>query len=208
MALSSFSASHRNKAVLLRLDKNHRYKIKSVNGLDNKLRQSKILQPNIEGTTIVKKSLVASNRANLSQNINHLIIAPAKKRLIQKNDRWQLIEISIPQQKTIMGISGLEYYSQKDLLFFTASTEATSSANADGEIGDSYLGYFNNFSNNMDSKKIQPSNLINLSKELKIGNQKIEGICIERADENHLLLHLVADNDNGQSIIYKVLLSF
>jgi hypothetical protein len=207
-ALSSFSAAHRNKVVLVPLFKSNELHVKSPAGVDDKLRQSGISQPNVEGSTVIKNELVASNRANLSQNINHLIITPLKKKKIENNKRWHIVEITMPRQQSIIGVSGLEYWPEKDWLLFTASTEATNSANEDGEIGESYLGFFEGFSQAKKGNSIQPKILLNISKELKIGNQKIEGVCVERGDEKSLLLHLVADNDNGESILYKVKLSF
>jgi hypothetical protein len=37
--------------------------------------------------------------------------------------------------------------------------------------------------------------------------QKIEGICLEHLDGDQLILHLVADNDGGESRLFKVSLS-
>jgi len=44
-----------------------------------------------------------------------------------------------------------------------------------------------------------------ISKELSL--VKIEGIAVESANETSLLLHLAADNDNGESTLYKLQLS-
>ena len=93
------------------------------------------------------------------------------------------------------------------MLLFTASTEATTSANMDGAIGDSYLGMINNFSKKTKQKDIAPDKLINLSQQLGIGHQKLEGLTVERSTNSSLQLHIVADNDDGKSIIYKVLLT-
>ena len=46
-------------------------------------------------------------------------------------------------------------------------------------------------------------NLSDASNEFK--NQKIEGICVERVSDDELLLHLISDNDNGESKLFKAL---
>jgi hypothetical protein len=48
--------------------------------------------------------------------------------------------------------------------------------------------------------------MINLSQQLQIGPQKLEGITVAYIYEYIIeMLHIVADNDDGKSIIYKVL---
>ena len=34
--------------------------------------------------------------------------------------------------------------------------------------------------------------------------QKIESVCVERFDKNEFILHMVADNDNGTSGLFKM----
>ena len=47
--------------------------------------------------------------------------------------------------------------------------------------------------------------LINLSEvHVDFRNEKIEGLCVEVAQENTLILHLISDNDNGESKLFKV----
>jgi len=165
-----------------------------------------IKETNIEGSTIAKKWLVASNRANLSQKKNELILVKANRALNQ-NATWKKIEVVLTQEEDVIGISGLEYWKKNDILLFTASTEATTSANLDGEIGDSYIGIINNFSRQLKQSVIKADTLLNISKSFNLHKQKIESICIEQHDSSSAILHLVADNDDGRSLIYKVRLT-
>ncbi|HYH14873.1 MAG TPA: hypothetical protein VD794_06630 [Flavisolibacter sp.] len=207
VAIPSFSSENRNSLYLFPLNNVKQYRTFTTPAPITQLKKIGIVEPNLEGSAILKKQVVISNRANLSQPLNYLVNVPIKKRSLKKASKWRRTSINLPASNNTIGISGLEYWSDTDFLLFTASTEATSSATADGEIGESYLGYFTKFSNRAKNPSISPDALINLSKELKIGNQKIEGICVESQTANSMILHLVTDNDNGQSILYKVQLT-
>ena len=105
----------------------------------------------------------------------------------------------------IIGVSGLYYVEEKDLLLFTASEEDTPNALDDGKISDSYLGFIEKFSAKMEDKTITPNQLIKLSTINKIFiKQKIESVCVEKITGDEMILHLVADNDNGESRLFKV----
>jgi hypothetical protein len=111
----------------------------------------------------------------------------------------------LPKANGVVGISGLEYVKEKDLLLFVASTENTDNATEDGTIGDSYLGYINNISQKLDQQEIKADTLISFSKAInKEKNYKIESIAVESVNENELLLHLAADNDDGKSTLFKI----
>jgi len=208
IATPSFSSKNRNTLYAFPLERISNYKTFVTTTPINFLKQIGISEPNLEGAAVVKKTVVVSNRANLAQPMNYLIQIPIKKRSLKKPGNWKKAAIELPNTDSTIGISGLAYWPNNDLLLFTASTEATSSANADGAIGQSYLGYFSNYSKNKNKASATPDKLLNLSQELQIGNQKIEGICVESHTGNVMILHFVTDNDDGQSILYKAQLSF
>jgi hypothetical protein len=208
LAIPSFSSEKRNTIYVFPTSKIESYKAVSTSTPIHQLKKLGIREPNLEGAAFTKKKLIVSNRANLSQPVNYLVIIPIKKRSLQNSKNWKKTAITLNKSNQTIGISDLAYWAKKDMLLFTASTEATTSATADGTIGESYLGYFSHFSDKSVNTSITPDNLINLSKELKIGNQKIEGICVENYTGNIMTLHLVADNDDGQSILYKVQMTF
>ncbi len=50
-----------------------------------------------------------------------------------------------------------------------------------------------------------PDRLINLTKFLgKESPQKIESIAVEGETKKYIIIHLVADNDDGESILFKM----
>lgn len=153
---------------------------------------------NIEGSCVVGRTTVFCNRANLSAPLNHLIFLEEKSSAVVK-------PITLPHDKIVAGISGLFYVEEKDLLLFTASEEETASTTADGAIGESYLGWIENFSAKMQSNHFQPDKYIKLSEiDSAFVKQKIESVCVEKEESNSLRLHLTADNDNGTSRLFKL----
>lgn len=207
VATASFSSEKRNALYAFPENNLSRYKTISTIIPIHYLKKIGISEPNIEGSAVINKQVVISNRANFNNRTNYLVSIPIKKRSLKKYTHWKKSAVAFQNLENTVGISGLEYSHENDLLFFTASTEITKSATEDGAIGESYLGYFNNYSNKTCKASIAPDKLINLSKELKIGNQKIEGVCIESHEGNTYFLHLVADNDDGRSTLYKVKLT-
>ena len=65
--------------------------------------------------------------------------------------------------QTVIGVSGLYYHHETDIMFFSASEEDTPSATQDGTINDSYLGWILNFSDKMDDKSVKPNQMIKLT---------------------------------------------
>jgi hypothetical protein len=157
-----------------------------------------IQERNIEGSTQVGNTLVFCNRANNQSKRNHLIFWNGSDRITTK-------EMLLPKSATVIGLSGLYYLKEKDVLLFTASEEATSSAVQDGAIGDSYLGWITDFSGKMQERRMQPDKLLKLSTvDRAFEHQKIESLCLEEDKNGGYLLHLVADNDNNKSKLFKL----
>ena len=159
---------------------------------------SSIASLNIEGSCVVGNTTLFANRANLSSRVNYFVFDDQESSVIVK-------PVSLPQQKTVAGISGLSYVKEKDLLLFTASEEETESTTADGAIGDSYLGWIENFSTKMGASEFVPDRFIKLSEVDNVfSKQKVESVCVEKVTGNKLLLHLAADNDDGTSRFFKL----
>ena len=199
LALSSLSTEKRNKILLFDLD-NKQFKIQNL-----QLAHLQLDEINIEGAALVNGHLVLSNRANNTSRINHLVVSrfEIEKGELSKNEK--IITLLLPQKKMVTGVSGLAYSNEKDVLFFTASTENTADAVSDGEIGESYIGYISGIRNKLNNKEIKADTLIQLSSlfAAKIP-QKIESLAIEEEKKNELIFHLVADNDNGESTLFKM----
>lgn len=155
-------------------------------------------QLNIEGSTQAGNTIVFCNRANEKSKKNHLLFWDGKDSVVIK-------EILLPETNMTAGMSGLYYINEKDLLLFTASEENTHNAKEDGEIGDSYLGWIHGFSEKMNRENLQPDGFLRLSFfDSAFAKQKIEALCAESVSGNRHLLHLVADNDDGKSKIFKI----
>jgi hypothetical protein len=160
-----------------------------------------IKELNIEGCTAFGEGVVFCNRANLETKQNHLLFK-------NSNGTVEVKEIKLPKTQWVAGISGLYYVPEEDLLLFTASEEATTSAYQDGAIGESYLGWIERFSNASKNKILEPNAFLKLSGfDKKFTQQKIESVCVEKKQGNTFLLHLAADNDDGKSVLFKVKLT-
>ncbi len=102
-------------------------------------------------------------------------------------------------------MSDLCYIPGRDVLLLTFTTEATASTYDDGVIGDSYLGVIRNYAKQMKAGEVTPDEMISLPAVApQFAGQKIEGICLEKTRPNDLLLHLVADNDAGNSHLFTI----
>lgn len=174
----------------------------------------KINEWNIEGAAVINDLLVFVNRANQSSRKNYIIITNSyqtnKNSEKDKDGSFTIIEIKLPGGQLIKGISGLYYYEKEDILFFTASEEYSFDAISDGSIGDSYIGWFMDFSRKLKRSELKPDHLISLNKVDPLLNQKkIESICIQEVkNHQYLIIHLAADNDNGETELFKLSLTF
>ncbi|MBD0332572.1 MAG: hypothetical protein ICV66_07945 [Chitinophagaceae bacterium] len=203
LGIPSFSTPKRNRLVAFPLETGKKHKIVKLTRAEELIKRAGVNEVNIEGAAAIDHFIVLSNRANNTNKENVLLV------IDQSNKNWNKlpphsIAVQLPQQKNVLGISDLSYLKEKDLLLFTASTEATTSATSDGEIGESYLGYITNTSQKLGEKIIKPDKLINLARTLKIGKEKIEAISVEQFTGNELILHLAADNDDGKSSLFKI----
>ncbi len=158
---------------------------KSLLGLDD-------FEVNIEGAASVKTELLLANRGHIAQPVNYLIQIQTES--MQLNG---LQKIELPQAPFV-GVSALEYVSADDRLWLTASTEGTSSVYEDGEIGDSYLGWIDHYSQKRQQAVLKPDGLLNLT-ELNpaFKGQKIEGLAIQGNQ-----FWLGADNDGGEAYLF------
>jgi hypothetical protein len=94
-----------------------------------------------------------------------------------------------------------------DELLLTVSTENTSSSTEDGAIGKSYLWIINNISSKKNMAAINPNKIIDLEEmDERFKGHKIESVCILSENKKQMQLALVADDDKGTSILFKVTL--
>ncbi|HEY0065978.1 MAG TPA: hypothetical protein VGB46_01400 [Flavisolibacter sp.] len=200
VAFGSLSSSKRNQVLWVDLEDGKWKKTSTFT-----MNHSDIDEWNIEGTALVNNRLLLTNRANNSSRANHLLVTIFDEKKGINPDSIHSIRLRLPEGKSIMGISSISYLKEKDMILFAASTENTSNAKDDGAIGDSYIGYISNISKKLDQKELRPDEIINITKHLKSKHpQKIESIVVEEPSGKDLIVHLAADNDNGQSMLFKL----
>ena len=200
-ALGSLSAPLRKTAFSFPLSNPVHWNQLDFTALAQKL--AMLPELNIEGMTEVSSRLVLSNRANNTNRINKLLIFDRSLKDYSGAPDPKIIDLII-ERKKVAGISDIFYLEEDDLLFFTASEEETANAIDDGLIGESYLGWISDFSNKLQESSISPGHLINLSEVNRIfSGQKVEGLHVKKQNGSYIF-HMVSDNDNGFSRLYKL----
>lgn len=198
VAVGSLSTLKRNRFAWIDLEGKKITRTTQVS-----LKAPEVAAPNIEGASLIDGQLVLANRANLTDKVNSLLVM--KPFFSATTEAVHNIRIDLPAKSNAVGISGISYYKLKDLLLFTASTEMTGNAYADGTIGESYIGIISSASKQLRRTSIHPDEFIPLSSFLNEKSpQKIESVMVEKDEGKHLILHLAADNDNGQSTLFKM----
>jgi hypothetical protein len=172
------------------------------------IKEKAISALNIEGATFMSESLLLANRGHHGFPFNHFVKIDTASIQHQKIPSFQIIPIQLPSAIThFSGISGLCYSPTDDVLFATASTEETNNSLDDGAIGKSYIWIFENFSHFINTNSILPTHCIDLETvDNRFKAHKIESICLEKKTANNYHFLLAADNDNGQSTLFKLAL--
>ena len=160
---------------------------------------------NIEGFTNCGDKLLFFNRATTEQP-NHLIITDYNILKKKFPDKFKVIPVKIDKLNGIqLGISGACYDAKNDILFLTASAENTNNAYDDGEIIGSVLAMVENASKQINQQELQIKNYIELDKiDVGFSKQKIESVCITQQQNKNYFLTLVADNDDGKSVLFEL----
>ena len=206
LILSSGAAQLRNGAWLIDPVTKQKDSIR-LDTFYQRLRTAGIKELNIEGACRIPGSLVLSNRGNKNYPKNHLIITSSSFFTHQDTAPLQLISAgSNTDSSRFEGISGLCYSSKSDRLLITVSTENIRNNIDDGDIGKSYLWIIENISSKKKWKAINPNHVIDLNQvDHRFTGQKIESVCINSETKKFLELVLVADNDNGSSTLFKLI---
>lgn len=167
-----------------------------------------IKEINIEGVCAIPGSIILSNRGSKGYPKNQLILTNEDFWKDQANAPITTILAGAASDSTVFnGISGLAYAKKSDQLLLTVSTEDTHSNIDDGTIGKSNLWIVKNISSKKKWKALNPDQVIDLEAiDPKFKEQKIESVCIIKETKNFLHLVLVADNDNGSSSIFKLII--
>ncbi|WP_207493860.1 DUF6929 family protein [Aridibaculum aurantiacum] len=179
--------------------------VKDLAAVFSAIEKAGIKEINIEGAATINDKLVLVNRANQQQTQNTFIMLPVAAVHDTATLHVQTCNIQLPASELIAGISGLAYLAEKDILIFTASTEETTNAFDDGAIGDSYIGMINNASSALQSGQVNVTTWHQLpAVSPQFDGQKIESIAIESVKGDKVIAHLVADNDKGNSVLFRI----
>lgn len=207
LGISSFSTPVRNKISWTSFPLKKNLITIDYAKVKHELNSKGINEINIEGATAVGGEMILANRANTTYTTNLLINISFDKNNIAVIKK--VIPVLLPEGKEVKGISGLCYVPEKDMLLFTASVENTPNAYDDGPIGESFMGYVLNFKARLSKDLITPDYMVSLTKELKLkGDNKIESLAVEKISQRSCIIHLAADNDKGNSILYKIKMMF
>jgi hypothetical protein len=203
--IGSASLLTREKMLLLPVHDTAAMQLLSTSNYFNRLSKAGLEDVNIEGAASTGKFMILGNRGNLKHPYNHLVFTQPDFWLHQETAAVNTAILVLPPHKPFAGISGMAYIEEEDLLLFTASTELTGSSFDDGEIGDSYIGWIKNISDKTGTKKVVADGFINLSDHhTSFSGEKIESVCVSHSEMNRHTIHLVSDNDNGVSKLFKV----
>jgi hypothetical protein len=208
------SASRKNRKRIIKVPLTNPGE--TPNGLEHSIIKTKdfvkriknqgIEEVNIEGVTIAGTNLLLANRGNRTNEQNHLFLTTNNFWEDQDTADLQIIKLDLPShQSENPGLSEICYLGDLDILLLTLTSENTANAYDDGEIGDSYLGLVNHASSKLKEGNLMIDVLVNLTEAApQFKAQKIEGVCVESANEDSMVLHLVSDNDLGESTLFKV----
>lgn len=174
----------------------------------SRLAATGLKQLNIEGLCAIPGAIILANRGNKSFPKNHLIVTDSKFWNFQNMAPIDMISVEPGTDSTMFtGISGLTYSKNMDWLIMTASTEDTRNNMDDGAIGKSYCWIIKDISSKKRWKAINPDIRIDLDElDKRFKGQKIESACIVKETTNSIHLVLAADNDNGSSSFFKLII--
>lgn len=173
-----------------------------------RIKNQGLTELNIEGVCSFGSSVLLANRGHKGFPKNHLIITSPGFWNNQTTAAINLIKIGAGEDSNhFRGVSGLAYANSSDKLIITVSTEETNSTYEDGAIGKSYLWIVNNISSKRRWKAINPDRVIDLEEaDTRFRGQKIESVCVMKETRKFIHLAIVADNDDGSSVLFKFII--
>lgn len=213
------SASRKNRKIIILIPftttglsfkalTNTFYKTK---GFIKRIKSHDIEEINLEGVCLLKVDLVLGNRGNRSTPANHLIITDRIFWEHQDSAKLLIRKLTMPPEHAdkILGLSELCYIEQTDTLLITLTSEATDNAFDDGEIGNSFIGWIKDVTVKLQHNSLALDGMMDLADvDPVFKSEKIEGICVESVSGSELILHLISDNDAGESRLFNIKMSF
>ncbi|HKO82077.1 MAG TPA: hypothetical protein VJU78_16835 [Chitinophagaceae bacterium] len=174
----------------------------------NRLKNEGIRDLNIEGAVAIPSGIILANRGNKSFPKNYLILTANRFWEKQGLTGMKIIKAGINSDTSFFaGISGLDYSYVTDQLLLTVSTEDTRNSYDDGAVGKSYLWIINDISSKQKLHAINPDKIIDLEKaDPRFKGHKIESVCIVADSKREKKLVLVADDDKGGTVLFRMIL--
>jgi hypothetical protein len=199
----------RNFGFLVNPENKRTHKI-SLETFYKRIKDLGIQEINIEGAAAIPGGILLSNRGNKANRRNHLIFTNTLFFTEPDSAFIKIIKVGSNSDSTSFpGVSGLDYSKNNDQLWLSVSTENTFNSFDDGEIGKSYLWMINDISSKRRLSAINPTRIFDLvALDRRFKGQKIESVCVIAQDKNKAELVLVADNDNGRTRLFKILLTY
>ncbi len=197
---------YRNQALLLR--NNEANLIFRIDSFYSKLKDLHINDLNVEGAAAIPGGFMLSSRGNKGFRKNSLVYVPSSFFLPGDSSAIKIIRVGTNTDTSVFnGVSGLEYAAKSDKLLLTVSTENTYDSYVDGSIGKSYLWIINDITTRKRFSNLNPDRILDLEQlDPRFKGQKIESVCILNETRTTMELLFAADNDKGDSWLFKVVL--
>ncbi len=214
LVLGSASREERKKVILILLVKSDRnepsFREYYTGEFVSRLISGGIKEINFEGVTTLEDHMVLATRGHAAYPKNHLIVTNPDFWERQKETPVSFIELlPFAHVSGFIGVSDLFYLKSNNVLLVTLSSEATTNSYEDGAIGNSYLGWIKGVTQKINNPEVALDGLINLTDvSPEFIGEKIEGICVESVTRQGCIIHLVSDNDQGESKLFKIKMGF
>ena len=206
IVLGSASKKNRRKGILIELENQEGLEQIEYTHFIKRLKEEGVNDVNLEGCAAIANHFIFSNRANDNNPNNIFIVTSSDFWKNQEEAPLFICAVALPvKNETVIGISELCYVESRDLLLITLSSEVTSNTYDDGTIGDSYIGWIDSISQKINQSNLSLDGMLNLSDYHAVfKGEKIEGVCVESLEHKTLNLHLVSDNDQGMTRLFRI----
>lgn len=205
---SGSAVKHRNAGYVIQ-PLTAQKKIIDLSLFYERLKSEGIKDLNIEAVAALPGGLVMASRGNKNFRRNFLIFT--KQNFFDNQDTVdvKLVRIGTNADTSLFnGISGLDYAAGADKLILTISSENTFNSYDDGTIGKSYLWIINDITTRKRISHINPDVMIDLEEiDDRFKGHKIESVSIFKETRERLYLFLAADDDNGQTLLFKFIIN-
>ncbi len=178
-----------------------------LNPFYNRLKKAGIKDLNVEGLTAYPGGMILTSRGNKSFRKNLLVFTSKDFFTNQDSAEIKITAVGVNSDTGVFnGISGADYAKNSDQLLLTVSTENTYDSYNDGVIGKSYLWIINDVSRKKFTH-INPDRIIDLEEiDARFKGHKIESVCIISETRKKMELALAADDDKGETMLFKLTL--